>query len=68
MKRSISLVALVALAVGTTGCAHKQLTNQQVAKYAVTGGTVIVLTGLWLFAAKEGQPVQQNALPPGAQQ
>ena len=64
MKRLIALITLTA-ALSSSGCAHKQLTNEQVAKYAVTGGTVVVLTGLWLFAAKEGQPVRsQNAQPP----
>jgi len=65
MKRILALISLsAALATTSAGCAHKQLTNEQVAKYAVTGGTVVVLTGVLLFAAKEGQPVRNNAQPP----
>jgi len=66
MKRFIALVSLSA-ALATTGCAHKQLTNAQVAKYAVTGGTSVVLVGLWLLAGARQPTTPTNALPPGGQ-
>jgi hypothetical protein len=48
MRRFIALVSLCA-ALATTGCAHKQLTNQQAAKYAVVGGTAVLAVGLTLY-------------------
>jgi methionine-rich copper-binding protein CopC len=41
MKR---LALVLALAHGTAGCAHQQLTNRQVAAGAVTAAAVITLT------------------------
>lgn len=49
MKRVLALVTLAALAVGPTGCAHKQLSNQQVAKYTVTGGAAVLAVGVALY-------------------
>jgi hypothetical protein len=39
---SSHLVLALLLAFGSTGCAHKQMTNRQVAKAAVYGGAVVV--------------------------
>ena len=67
MKRIIATITLAAaLASGTTGCAHKQLTNDQVGRYAVTGGTVVLLVGLLVAGVAKGReaPATTNALPP----
>ena len=69
MKRFISLVSLsTALAIGTTSCAHHQLSKRRVAEGAATAA---VIAGLVLLAANSncgncnvdlGEP--SSALPP----
>ena len=58
MKRIIAIVTLAAALASGTGCAHKQLTNDQVAKYAVTGGTVVLLIGLLVAGAAQERQAQ----------
>ncbi|HEX5060805.1 MAG TPA: hypothetical protein VFV99_15660 [Kofleriaceae bacterium] len=61
MKRLIAFVSLSA-ALATTGCAHKQLTNEQVAKYAVTGASAVGLVVLFIASGV----AKQNAGPTSA--
>ena len=54
MKRFISLVSLsTALAIGTTSCAHHQLSKRRVAEGAATAA---VIAGLVLLAANGTAP------------
>lgn len=49
MKRLIASVSLsLALAIGTTSCAHRQLTKRQVAE---TAATAALIAGLVILAA-----------------
>jgi hypothetical protein len=55
VKRLIAIAALSsALGVGTTACAHKQLTNEQLARKTVTVTAVVGLVVLTLVAANSG--------------
>ena len=66
MKRIIATITLAAALTSGAGCAHKQLTNDQVGRYAVTGGTVVLLVGLLVAGVAKGReaPATTNALPP----
>jgi hypothetical protein len=49
MKRLIAMVSIsTALAIGTTSCAHQQLTNRRLAEGAATAA---VIAGLVILAA-----------------
>jgi len=51
MKTLLAYLALsTSLAIGTTACAHKQLTNQQVARTAIP---VAVVIGVVILAATQ---------------
>lgn len=53
MKTLIAyLVLSTSLAIGTTACAHQQLTNQQVARKALP---IAVVIGVIVLAASQGQ-------------
>jgi hypothetical protein len=70
MKRLIAMVSLsTALAIGTTACAHQQLTNRRIAEGAATAA---VIAGLVLLASQAQcgncnigvEDPAQTALPP----
>ena len=71
MKRLVALVSLsLALAIGTTSCAHRQLTTRTVAE---TAATAAVIAGLVILAANAScancnvgieSPHAATALPP----
>ena len=60
MKALVACIALsTCLAIGTTACAHRQLTNQQVARTAIP---VAVVIGVVLVAAA----YDRNGVEPSA--
>ena len=66
MKRLL----LCVLAFGFTGCAHRQLTNGQLARSAATVGAAVVITSAIVYAeyrsatAPELPQTSPTALPP----
>ena len=53
MKRLIAIAALSsALGIGTTACAHKQLTNEQLARKTLTVTAVVGAVVLTILAAQ----------------
>jgi hypothetical protein len=51
------LALWLALATGSGACAHKQLTNKQVAGMAIVGGAVLLLYGgLFLYCHQSCNP------------
>jgi len=65
MKR----LALCVLALGLAGCAHKQLTNAQLARSAATVGAAVVITSAIVYAEYRSAsapdlPQPTTALPP----
>lgn len=56
MKRLIAIAALSsALGIGTTACAHRQLTNQQLARKTVEVTAVVGAVALMIMAAQPQQ-------------
>ena len=62
MKRLTALV----LALGFTGCAHKPMTNAQLARSAATVGAAVVVTSVLVYAEYRdaGPATTSAALPP----
>ncbi|HEY5925506.1 MAG TPA: hypothetical protein VIV11_27665 [Kofleriaceae bacterium] len=66
MNRVVPLV----LALGLTGCAHKPMTNAQLARSAATVGAAVVLTSALVYAEyRDSGPTEASArttaaLPP----
>ena len=64
------LVMSVLLALGLAGCAHKPMTNQQLARGAVSVGAAVLITGAIVYAeyrsasAPELPQSSTTALPP----
>ena len=66
-----SIALSVALAASITGCAHKQMSNSELARSTVMVGAAVVITGAVVYAEYRSQsgPELPNttsaALPPG---
>ena len=60
-----ALVIPVLLALGFTGCAHKPMTNAQLARSAATVGAAVVVTSVLVYAEyRDAPPTTSAALPP----